>query len=628
MSYIFEFIKKPNFSNIFLTIVLFCLIRVIDANVLFIGFFFIFSSLILIYTQQKILNKSLIYFLTFLLFSLIIFNEKKEIHEISSPLKISKSSDDFYFKVFGEDKYKAIKKHYLENEQKCNNSKKGCFSFNFIEDEITLSVDQIFFNVNRDYSRKVNKIKFNNLVEHRASFTNTYSGRLKYGEDIYKLDTPYIVKYNNLDSIDIICTKGFVILGYYDGTNKTFNNSELKCVQNNSDLKNLIGLNYENNNLKLLSKKNGIAQYFDELILILFFISLVCNIYFQNFKKDLKLLLPITISILIIFYISRYDLWFHVFNLFSLYFFGFVGGDGLTYTEFAHEIYKNFIDLNFINVFRGGEDNFQFTPGFRYFLFLNHLISGDFYYLYFFILFFLPKIIYKFLCYQFNEKIGYIFTLSFLLFPLLHHLGFSYYQYIRHAYRLFPESLAYMIFIYALFLFYSNFKNKYLYMNFLFALSVFLRPNLVITVFVIVLLKTIHERINIFKFNYFIILLAISLIYLFPLIHNYYFANAFTLFTKYGAEILSLENIMSKNTSFYVEKFLSINSLFIFLLFYTKGDKYLKLIMATQYFTIFYFDNNGRYYWIYWFASLILISKIFIDLKLYKWEHIRKFITK
>ena len=92
-------------------------------------------------------------------------------------------------------------------------------------------------------------------------------------------------------------------------------------------------------------------------------------------------------------------------------------------------------------------------------------------------------------------------------------------------------------------------------MNFLFALSVFLRPNLVITVFVIVLLKTIHERINIFKFNYFIILLAISLIYLFPLIHNYYFANAFTLFTKYGAEILSLENIMSKDTSFYLKSF-------------------------------------------------------------------------
>ena len=61
-------------------------------------------------------------------------------------------------------------------------------------------------------------------------------------------------RYNNLDWIDIICTKGFVILGYYDGTNKTFNNSELKCVQNNSDLKNLIGLNYESNNLKLLEK--------------------------------------------------------------------------------------------------------------------------------------------------------------------------------------------------------------------------------------------------------------------------------------------------------------------------------------------------------------------------------------
>ena len=227
----------------------------------------------------------------------------------------------------------------------------------------------------------------------------------------------------------------------------------MKCIENNSDIKEIIGLNYENNNLELLSKKYGLSQYFDELILILFFISLVSNIYLQNFKKDLKLLIPITISILIIFYISRYDLWFHVFELFSLYFFGFVGGDGLLYTEFAHEIYKNFIDLNFINVFRGGEDNFQFTPGFRYFLFLNHLVSGDFYYFYFFLLFFLPKIIFKFLCYQFNEKIGYIFTLSFLLLPLLHHLGFSYYQYIRHAYRLFPESLAYMFFINGLFLF-------------------------------------------------------------------------------------------------------------------------------------------------------------------------------
>ena len=203
-------------------------------------------------------------------------------------------------------------------------------------------------------------------------------------------------------------------------------------------------------------------------------------------------------------------------------------------------------------------------------IFLFKPSISRFYYLYFFILFFLPKIIYKFLCYQFNEKIGYIFTLSFLLFPLLHHLGFSYYQYIRHAYRLFPESLAYMFFINGLFLFYSNFKRKYLYINFLFALSVFLRPNLIITVFIIVLLKTIHERINIFKFNYFIILFFISLIYLFPLIHNLYFSKTFTLFTMYGAEVLSLDNIMSKDTSFYVEKFLSINSLFIFYYFMQK----------------------------------------------------------
>ena len=58
------------------------------------------------------------------------------------------------------------------------------------------------------------------------------------------------------------------------------------------------------------------------------------------------------------------------------------------------------------------------------------------------------------------------------MFSIFHHLGFSYYQYIRHAYRLFPESIGYM-FLAALTMFLKISKD-YLKMNLLFAISVFL----------------------------------------------------------------------------------------------------------------------------------------------------------
>ena len=149
--------------------------------------------------------------------------------------------------------------------------------------------------------------------------------------------------------------------------------------------------------------------------------------------------------------------------------------------------------------------------------------------------------------------------ISFLLIPIFHHLGFSYYQYIRHAYRLFPESIGYMFFLSALTIFLKNFKEEYLKMNLLFAISVFSRPNLIVSIVLIVLTKTIIERVNILKIKYLIILFLISLIYLFPLLHNVYFGNSFTLFTSYGSKILSVENIFSKkyflSRKIFIDKF-------------------------------------------------------------------------
>ena len=164
-------------------------------------------------------------------------------------------------------------------------------------------------------------------------------------------------------------------------------------------------------------------------------------------------------------------------------------------------------------------------------------------------------------------------------------------------------------------------------MNLLFEISVFFRPNLIVSIVLIVLTKTIIERVNILKIKYLIILFLISLIYLFPLLHKVYFGNSFTLFTSYGSKILSVENIFSKEITFYQERFLSINFAFLFLIFFTKTNIYFKIILITQYITIFWFDLNGRYYWIFWLMALTMSLNIIMN-KFYKWQFLKKYILK
>ena len=614
--------------NILLTIIFFCLMRFIDADVIYKGYFFILIITTLIYINQKKINNQLIICLSILILTFAIFNEKKEIKEISSIFNINETNELLYKKILGQNKYNILKDHFDNYENKCNLSKIGCFEKKNIKQEIVLSPDQFIFNTNKEYSRMVNSINFSNLTEHRASFTNTIDARLNYHEKIYKLDTPYFVKYSELKNIDKICTRGFIIYEFNNGSIETYNSKKKHCLINNSNIKSIVGLNYENNNLEIKTYNSGLSKYFDDFILFLFFILVLLNIDRKELKKNLKIFIPTLTSILIIFYISKYDLWFNVFNLKSFYFFGFEGGDGLTYSQYANDIFNNFLKLNLIEVLRGGEDNYFMTPGFRYLLFFNQLISGDFYYLYFYILFFLPKIINKFLAQQFGKKIGYILTLSFLILPIFHHLGFSYYQYLRHAYRLYPEAIAYLLFINGLYLFFLNYKNNFIKINLLFAISVLLRPNLILTVIFITILKLLVDRTILFKDKKNILILSlISIIYFLPLFHNLYFANSFTLFTTYGSDILSLDYILSRDKSFYFERLISINTLFIFLIFYTKTNIYFKVILISQYLTVFWFDYNARYYWIFWFISLNIICKIIIDQKLYKWKSIKNHIS-
>lgn len=612
-----NFILNPKVG---LIIIFFSLLRFIDANPSFKGVIFIFSSLIIIYLGQKNYSKKFFIYLFCILVIFFFSNEKRKIEELSFPLKLSESNEIFYLSLLGNEKFSWIKNHYINLIPECYLDKNSCFRYSKIAN-YTISPDQLIFDIDFSVSRKVNEVNFTSLANSRLSLINPPTSDID-PKKIHKLDTPFFVQYSSLEDISEICFKGLAFIQNSDGKSKSFNHIENKCVE--GKFNSFSGINLPNNNLELNLKSNKFTKFNDDIILLLFLLFLILNVDKKFFSRDIKLFLPTLSSVLIIFYISRYDNWFNVFNLFNFYFFGFEGGDASTYINFTSDIFQSFLNGNLVDFIRGGEDVFYFTPGLRYFLFLNQLISGDFYYLYFFMLFFLPRIIYNYFNTRFNNKIAYVVTISFLLIPFLHHLGFSYYQYIRHAYRLFPESLGYMFFILGLTIFLKNFKENYLQMNLLFAISVLLRPNLVVSIVLIVLTKTIIERINIFKFKYFIYLNLISLLYLFPLLHNYYFGNSLTLFTGYGSRILSLENILSKDIEFYIERIVSINLPFLILIFIPKLNYYLKIILITQFLTVFWFDMNERYYWMYWFISLTMILDILVKYK-FKWKLLKKF---
>ena len=602
--------------NIFFIIITFVLLRFIDAELFFKGAIFIIIGITLIYLPQKKLNKINLSLLTILILIFSFINEKKTIIETSGPLKINDQSKNQYIALLGKERFSFIEDYYKKNAEECYINILNCFYNNTFKDNY-ISPDQFIFNTENSYSRKVANINFQNLADARMSFVNSSSGNVNY-INIHKLDTPYFVEYQNLEHIKSFCFKG---LGYVETSESKFyslHHKDKKCL--NKPIKSFTGFNLLNYNLQISSSENSNSEFFDEIILVIFLLFLISNLSFNKIKqKELKLYIPVLISTFIIFYISRFDNWFNVFNLFNFYFFGFEGGDGSFYINSSYILFESLTNFKILDFLRAGEDVFYYTPGSRYFLLLNQLISGDLYYLYFFILFFLPKIINKFFINQFGEKLGYYLTLSFLLIPIFHHLGISYYQYIRHAYRLFPEPLGYMFFIAGLTIFLHSFRENYIKMNILFAVSVFLRPNLVLSIALIMITKTFYEKINVFNLKYFVPLSLISLIYLFPLIHNLYFGNSFILFTQYGSNMMKLENIYN-NLDFYFNKDKLINLIFLTFVFIPGLNIYLKIILISQYFTIFWFETLGRYYWIYWLVSLNLLYDILYKAYKNKWQ--------
>ena len=233
-----------------LTLILFFLLRIVDADPSFKGVIFIISSLILIYLNQKNYSKKLLV-LIFSLFVISFFaNEKKRIEELSFPLKMSENSDDIYLGIFKKEKFDWIKYHYIEFAPDCYTNIFNCFQESLIDD-FYVSPDQLFFNLDNSISRKVNEVNFSSLANARLSFINPPSGKIN--RNINKLNTPYFIQYTELENILSICFKGLAFVEYKNNNSTAHDHVEEKCISANFDTFSGINLPEKNLEVKIIS---------------------------------------------------------------------------------------------------------------------------------------------------------------------------------------------------------------------------------------------------------------------------------------------------------------------------------------------------------------------------------------
>ena len=228
-------------TNFVFIIIFFSLLRFIDADLVVVGSLFTITSLILIYFNLKKLNKkTLLLILSFCLFFLFV-NEKREIIETNSVFKVTENHKNFFEEFLGAQKYKILEQKYSDEYPECIKDVLICFQNDNLNNKKVISPDQIPLLSNQNYSRKVSSINFKNLSDLRASFVNTIDGRIN-PHFFHKFETPYIVEYENLNSISKICFKGFVIITYKSGDIEIYDDKDYHCLDNDSNLTEILDL--------------------------------------------------------------------------------------------------------------------------------------------------------------------------------------------------------------------------------------------------------------------------------------------------------------------------------------------------------------------------------------------------
>ena len=147
-------------------------------------------------------------------------------------------------------------------------------------------------------------------------------------------------------------------------------------------------------------------------------------------------------------------------NFLNSYFYQYPGGDGYWYLVLSNILSEYLLQFEIVEFLKGGAVVFYYMPGMRYFVAIEKFIFGNSYYLHLIIISFLPFLIRRLLNIYLSDRLTYILLFSFLLFPVMHHMGFSLYQYIRYASKVFAEPVAYTIFIFGFIRLIYYYKDK------------------------------------------------------------------------------------------------------------------------------------------------------------------------
>ena len=524
-------INFVNLSYFFIIILIFFCINERKKEV---SFSFILILILLSIFANKYLNNNFI----------------KESHGIFLPndqnidLYLEENNEVFLYLI------KEFQSSYSDNDLTCKQRYQDakCWKDIKIENVYSRSFDNIIFK-KINYSRKVNSINYKNFSEVRVGSINS----LRYnwftdpetwykkeeGSQIKRIHPPYIIKYEFINTAfekSQFCFKGKALL--FDNQSKdfdTFNNKEKNClfVKNNQEL---IFYNF-NNELSVFLEKSIdlIAQeYFLNFInLFIILLILYLSIGSVNLIKISEVLFICFLSSIIIFY----NIYFK--NEFSFGYAPLQGGmDGMAHEGYGRHIYESFLNLNFYEVFRGGESIFWFMPGLRYFSALNKFFFGDTQFGTYLLLVLLPILFYYFLLYFFSRKVCLIIITIFILLKIPH-LGFSFNHYVVNLLTMYSETMAIIMFLISII---CMINKKYFMLAFFASLMVFLRPNYL----------PVYVLMNVYNFfiliekkeikNLLFLCLGATFLLIMPL-HNYFFGDgALVLFVNIDNELTFLPN--------------------------------------------------------------------------------------
>jgi hypothetical protein len=161
------------------------------------------------------------------------------------------------------------------------------------------------------------------------------------------------------------------------------------------------------------------------------------------------------------------------------------GNDGLTHEGFARLMLQAALNGKWSDALRGAEPVFYYMPGLRYFRVLERLVFGDTNFGYVAAVASLPIAVYAVLKELAPPRIGFVFAAAFVATAFfLPHFVLGFRPFIQFAEQGYPDTLGYLFFLIAVAHGFRTARElnalPAIATGFLFALAVFVRPNLVI----------------------------------------------------------------------------------------------------------------------------------------------------